>query len=174
MACPDELALDLWLAGALPPDEAAGIAAHARTCATCAAAEQRAHALGAELHSALALDVDELAYLQGVGLAARWRAGPAAAALPWAWIALAGVVGGYVAWSVAASMFGSVALLAAQVVLGTAPLYLAVARAFDLGQALLDVIRHPALGFSQPLLALLALALLLWPRQLVSQRRTHA
>jgi anti-sigma factor RsiW len=35
MACPDELTLDLWRAGALPPGEAAVVAAHARTCAAC-------------------------------------------------------------------------------------------------------------------------------------------
>src|SRR5216684_2646817 len=61
MACPDELTLDLWLADALPSDEAATVAAHVRTCATCAAAESAAHALDGELHAALALNTDELA-----------------------------------------------------------------------------------------------------------------
>ena len=37
MACPDELTLDLWLANALPSDEAALVATHVHTCATCAA-----------------------------------------------------------------------------------------------------------------------------------------
>ena len=38
MACPDELTLDLWLANALPADEAATVAGHVQTCATCTAA----------------------------------------------------------------------------------------------------------------------------------------
>jgi anti-sigma factor RsiW len=174
MACPDELTLDLWLAGALPPDESATVAAHARTCPTCTAAEQRARSLGARLHAALDLDPDERAYLRGLDLAARWRTASPLPALPWAWIALAGVVCGYVAWAIAAPMFGSVALLAVQVVLGTAPLYLAVGQAFGVGLTLLDLARHPALDLSQPLLALVALALLLWPRQSVSKRRTQS
>jgi anti-sigma factor RsiW len=173
MACPDELTLDLWLAGALPSDEGAAVAAHVRTCAACAAAEQAAHALETELHAALALDAEELAYLSGLGLASRWRTSPAAA-LSWGWIALAGVVGGYAAWLVAAPVFGSAVAAAAPVGLGTVPLHLAIGLVFGLGQALLDVIRHPALGLSQPLLALLALALLVWPRQVIPQRSTRA
>jgi anti-sigma factor RsiW len=172
MACPDELTLDLWLAGALPPDEAAAVAEHVRGCATCAAVGRSAQALGAELRAALALDADEHAFLSDLALASPWRASPAAAALPWGWLALAGVVGGYLAWLVAAPALGAAAATALQVVLGTAPLYLALGSAFDLGWGLLDLIRHPALGLSQPSLALLALALLLWPRRLVHQRST--
>jgi anti-sigma factor RsiW len=172
MACPDELTLDLWLAGALPSDEAAAVAAHVRTCAACAAAEQTAQALDTELQAALALDAEELAYLSGLELASPWRTSPAAAAPSWGWIVLAGVVGGYAAWLVAAPMSGSAVAAAGQVALGTAPLHLALGLVFSLGQALLGLIRHPALGLSQPLLALLALALLVWPRQLVPQRST--
>src|SRR5688572_7868907 len=171
MACPDELTLDLWRAGALPPGEAAGIAAHARTCAACAAVQRRADALGADLHASLDLDADERAYLRGLDLAARWRTAPSVTALPWAWIALAGVVSAYVAWAIAAPMFGSIAVLAVQIALGTAPLHLAVGQAFGVGLTLFDLARHPALDLSLPLLALVALALLLWPRQSVSQRR---
>ena len=174
MACPDELTLDLWLADALPADEAAGIAAHVRTCAACAAAQQAAHTLGAHLGAALSLDADELAYLSGVQLAAPWRTSSAATAPSWGWIALAFVVGGYAAWSAAASLFGPAAGVVAQVGLGTLPLALALDFLFSLGQALVDLARHPALGLSQPLLALFALALLAWPRQLISQRSTPA
>jgi hypothetical protein len=174
MACPDELTLDLWLAGALPSDEAAAVAAHVRTCAACAAAEQGAHALGAELQAALALDADELAHLSELKLASPWRTGPAAAATSWGWIALAGVVGAYAAWLLAAPTLGSAVAAATRVGLGAAPLYLALGSALGLGQALLDLTRHPALGLSQPLLALLALALLAWPRQPIPQRSTPA
>jgi anti-sigma factor RsiW len=174
MTCPDELTLDLWLADALPADEAARIAAHVRTCAACAAAQQAARTLGAELGAALALDADELAFLTGIQLAAPWRAAPAPTTPSWGWIALAFVVGGYAAWSAAASLFGPSAVAVAQVGLGTLPLHLALDFLFGLGQALVDLARHPALGLSQPLLALFALALLAWPRQLISQRSTHA
>jgi hypothetical protein len=172
MACPDELTLDLWLADALPSHEAAAVANHARTCVTCAAAEKAAHGLSAELHAALALDAEELAYLSGLEMASTWRTSPAAAALSWSWIALAGVVAGFAAWWVVAPMFASAVPAAAQVGLGTLLLHAALGLVFSLGEALLDLTRNPALGLSQPLLALLALALLVWPRHLIPQRST--
>jgi hypothetical protein len=174
MACPDELTLDLWLADALPSDEAMTVATHVHTCAACAAATQTAHALDAELHAALALDADELAYMSGLEFASSWRTSPGAAGVSWSWIALAGVVGGFVAWVVAAPLFGSAVAAAAQVGVGTVLLHTALGLAFSFGLALLDLIRNPALGLSQPLLALLALALLVWPRQLIPQRSTQS
>ena len=84
------------------------------------------------------------------------------------------MVAGFVAWLAAAPIFGSVAAAAAQVGLGTLLLNAALQLLFSLGQALLDLIRSPAVGLSQPLLALLAAALLFWPRQLIPQRSTHA
>jgi hypothetical protein len=174
MACPDELTLDLWLADALPFHEAAAIAAHVHTCATCAAVERAANALDAELDAALALDAEELAYLAGLELASTWRTSPAAALVSWVWIALAGVVGGFAAWSVAAPMLGSAVAAAALVGVGTVLLNAGFGLLFSLSLALLDMIRNPAFGLSQPVLALLALALLVWPRQLMPQRSTHA
>ncbi len=174
MACPDELTLDLWLADALPPDEAAAVATHVHACAACAAAVQTAGALETEFHAALALDADELAYLAGLELASPWRTSPAAAALSWGWIALVGVVGSYAAWLVAAPMLGSAVATAAPVGLGTVPLHLAVDLVFSLGQTLLDLIRHPALDLSRPLLALLALALMVWPRPWIPHRSTRS
>jgi anti-sigma factor RsiW len=173
MACPDELTLDLWLADVLPPDEAVAVASHVHTCATCATAQQASHALDAEFHAALALDADELAYVSGLELAETWRTRPAVG-LSWGWIALAGVVAGFAAWSVAAPMFGSAVAAAAQVGVGTVLLNAALVFVFSLGLALLDLVRNPALSLSQPLLALLALALLIWPRQLIPQRRKHS
>jgi len=172
MACPDELTLDLWRADALPSDEAAAIAAHVHTCATCKAAEQAAHVLDAELHTALALDAEELAYVRGLELVSTWRTSPAAAALSWGWIALAGAIGGFAAWLAAAPMFGSAVGTALQVGVGSVLLHTALELAFGLGQALFELIRNPALGLSQPLLALLALALLVWPRQLIPTHRS--
>lgn len=173
MACLDELTLDLWLAGALPTEEAASVATHVRTCAACTAAEQAARATETELQAALALNAEELAYLSNLDLASRWRTRPAAA-LSWIWIALAGAVGSYVAWLVAAPVFGPLAGTVTQLGLGTLPLTLPLGFAVSLGQGLLEVATHPALGLSQPLLALLAIALLFWPRQLIPQRSTHS
>ena len=96
MACPDELTLDLWLADALPAAEAASIAAHVDTCATCAAAIDAARALDGELHAALALDAEDLAYLARQELSSSWRTSSAQAPLG-AWIALLGVVAGFAA-----------------------------------------------------------------------------
>jgi hypothetical protein len=174
MACPDELTLDLWLADALPTAEAAAVAAHVRSCASCEAARLAAHELDRELHAALALDADELAHLSRLELAATWRTSRSTAGMPIGWIALAGVVCGFVAWSAAAPMFSSAIALAAQVGLVSVLLNAALGLVLGLGQALLEVIQHPALGLSQPLLALLALALLLWPRQLIPHRSTHS
>ena len=174
MACPDDLTLDLWLAGALPSPEAAAVANHVHTCATCASAERAAHVLGAELHAALVLDAEELAYLSSLELSSTWRTSPTAAARSWGWIALVGVVAGFAAWLVAAPTVGAAVGFAAQVGLGTVLLHTALGLAFSVGQELLDLIRNPALGLSQPLLALLALALLVWPRQLIPYRRTNS
>ncbi len=174
MACPDELTLDLWLADALPPDEAAAVAGHAHTCPSCTATQQTAYALGTELHAALALDAEEVAYVSGMELAASWRTSPATTGLSWGWIALVAVVGGFAAWLMAAPTFGTAVAAAVQVGVGTVLLHTLLEVAFSLGQALLDLIRNPALSLSQPLLALLALALLVWPRQLIPQRSTHS
>ena len=173
MRCPDELTLDLWQADALPSEEAAAIAEHVRTCVTCAAVVQGARALGGELRAALALDADEMAYLSRLELASPWRAGPVAAP-SWGWIALVGVVGGYLAWLVGGPTFGPLAAEAARIGLGTLPLHIAIGFLFDLGQLFADLARHPALGLSGPVLALCALALLLWPRQMTQQRSTPA
>ena len=172
MACPDELTLDLWLADALPSDEAAAVAAHVRTCAACAAAVHALHAFDSELHTALALDAEERAYLVGHELSRTWRTSPTTPTLSWGWIALVGVVAGFAAWFVAAPVFGTAVAAAIQVGLGTVLLSAVLSLVFSLGQVLFDLIRNPALGLSQPVLALLALALLVWPTQLIPQRST--
>ena len=171
MACPDELTLDLWLADALPSDAAATIAAHVPSCPTCLEATRALDGFGAELHTALALDAEELQYLSGLKLASTWRTAPAAPS--WAWIALLGVVTGFAAWFVAAPVIGPAVAVAVQVGAFTVLLNAALGLVVGFGQALLDVIRSPALGLAQPLLALLALALLFWPPHFIPQRSTH-
>jgi len=175
MACPDELSLDLWRAGALPAEEAAAVAAHTRGCQACQAAGAAAERLGVELAAALMLDAGERAYLSGLDLAAPWRAAPAApaaAAAAWGWIALAGTVAGYLAWSAASSALGPAAGEIALVGLGAAPLELALAPLVEGGWALLELSSQPALGLAEPLLALIAIALLAWPRAALTQRST--
>lgn len=173
MACPDELTLDLWLAEVLPPDEAAAIAAHVSGCAACSVARQALNGLSAELHAALALDADEQAYITGLGLAANWRK-RAQPTVAWGWIVLAGAVSAFAAWLVAAPALGGLVASAIQIGAGTVVLNVALGLLFSLGEALFEASRNPAVGLSQPLLALLALALLAWPRQLISNRSTHA
>jgi anti-sigma factor RsiW len=173
MACPDELTLDLWLAGALPADEAAAVGSHVQTCATCAAARQTVDAFGAELHAALELTAEELAYASGLELASSWRTSRAADSA-WGWIALASVIAGFAAWWMVAPLVGSLVAAALQVGAGTVLLNAAFGLALNVGQALLGLTRNPALWLTQPLLALLALALLAWPRHVISQRSTYA
>jgi hypothetical protein len=174
MACPDELTLDLWLADALPSDAAATIAAHVPSCPTCLEATRAIDGFGAELHTALALDAEELQYLSGLELASTWRTAPATAAPSWGWIALISVLAGFAAWYIAAPVIGPAVAVAVQVGAFTVLLNAALGLVFGFGQALLDVIRSPALGLAQPLLALLALALLFWPPHFIPRRSTHA
>jgi hypothetical protein len=174
MACPDELTLELWLAGVLPSDEATSIVSHVPSCATCSLAVSEIRGFSAELHGALALGAQELAYLTALELPAAWSTRSASADMSWSWIALASVVAGFVAWLIAAPMVGSAVAVAAQIGVGTVLLNAVFGLMFGIGQTLFDLIRNPALGLSQPLLALLALALLLWPRLLIPQRSTHS
>jgi anti-sigma factor RsiW len=174
MACPDELTLDLWLADALSSEEAAVVARHVDACAACSVATQQAHTLGDELHAALALDADELEYLADLHVARKWRTTFAPATPWWGWIAVVGVVAGFVAWLAVGTTFTQAFGFAIQVGVGSVLLNAALGFAFTIGQALLELIRNPMLGWSQPVLALFALALLVWPRQLIPQRSTHA
>jgi anti-sigma factor RsiW len=171
MPCPDELTLDLWLAGALPSDEAATVTQHVATCSTCSAARQAIQDLGSQLHASLALADEELAYLSNLQLASAWQASPSSASA-WGWIALIGVVAGFLAWLFVAPTAVAAIVLADQVGLSSVALHAVAVFVFDLGRTLLEIIASPALGFSQPLLALLALALLFWPRHLIPQRST--
>jgi hypothetical protein len=152
MTSPDEQTLDLWLADALSAEETAGV----------------------DLQAALALDGDELAYLADLQLAQTWRTASAASAPWWGWIAVIGVVAGFAAWVAVGPTFGSVFGLAIQVGVGSLLINAALGLAFTIGQVFLELIRNPLLGWSQPLLALCAVALLVWPRQLMLQRSTHA
>lgn len=117
------------------------------------------------LRAALDLDQDERAYLASLDLAAAWRTQPSMATdSRWGWIALTCVVAAFIGWTFAAEPFGDLLTLANQVGLSTLMLGAAFQLVLQSVISLIDVSTSPALGLSQPLLALLALALLLWPR----------
>jgi putative zinc finger protein len=165
MSCPDELTLDLWSGDALPPEEAAKVAEHVASCASCAEQLKRWQVVGARLQAALDLDQDERTYLASLNLADTWRTQSAnATEARWGWLALFAVVAAFIAWTVAAQPFGEVLATANQVGLGTVLLTSALELLLGVGQSLIDLSTYPALGLTQPLLALLALALLFWPR----------
>lgn len=165
MSCPDELTLDLWSGDALPPEEAATVSAHVASCATCAAQQERWQTASARLHVALDLDQDERAYLASLDLATTWRTGAANASdSPWGWVALFGVITAFIAWTVALQPFGELLATANQVGLTTVLVSNALGLVLSAGHSLIDLSTNPALGLSQPLLALIALALLFWPR----------
>jgi hypothetical protein len=165
MSCPDELALDLWSAKALPPEEAAAISAHVASCLTCTAQLDRSRAMNALLQAALGLDQDERTYLAGLDLAAAWRARSANASdSRWGWVTFLGLVAAFIAWNLAAPGLGQVLATADQVGVGVVLLTTTLGLLLGAAHSLIDVSTNPALGLSQPLLALVALALLFWPR----------
>ena len=122
-------------------------------------------AFEADLSAALDLDGEERDFLANLDLASTWRASAEPAAdSRWGWLALLGVVGAFAAWSLAAQPVGDVLGMANLVGLGTILLTTAVGWILAAGEALIEVSTSPALGFSLPLLALLGIALLFWPR----------
>jgi hypothetical protein len=165
MSCPDELTLNLWSGNALPAEEAASVSAHVASCATCGRQVEQWHATSSSLHAALDLDLDERAYLASLDLAATWRARPTRETdVRWGWLAFFGVVAAFIVWSVAAQPLGGLLATANQVGVGTVVLTNAIRLLLGAGQSLIEISTSPALGLSQPLLALLALVLLFWPR----------
>lgn len=165
MSCPDELTRDLWAANALPFDEASAVAEHVAGCAACSAQRAQWDATSASLTAALDLDQQENQFLTGLDLAATWRTSAASASdARWGWLALLGVVAVFFAWTLAAQPFGDVLGMANQVGLSSVLLTNGLGLLLALGQALIELSTNPALGFSQPLLAAMALTLLFWPR----------
>jgi hypothetical protein len=164
MPCPDELTFDLWCANALGSAEASAVAAHVSACATCSAQQQRWQVAGKRLRAALALDEGERAYLASLNLAGPWRTRSVGAHdASWGRLAVFGVVAAFVVWTVAGQPF-ELALAGANLVgLSTILLTNLLGLVLGLGQFIVDLSINPALGLSQPLLVLLALALLFWP-----------
>ena len=165
MSCPDELTLELWSADALPRDEAASVAAHVRTCSMCSARLTQWAATGASLSASLELDQDERAYLASLKLPAAWRklAEPAPDSR-WGWLALLVVVAAFFAWTLAGGPLGEVLNTANQVGLVTVLATNAVGLLLGIGEAVVEAAMQPRLSLSQPVLAVLALVLLFWPR----------
>jgi hypothetical protein len=164
MPCPDELTFDLWCADALGSAEASAVAEHVRACTTCSAQQERWQHAGKRLRAALPLDEGERAYLVSLNLAAPWRSRSVGArGASWGGLALFCVVAAFVAWTVAAQPF-ELALAGANLVgLSSILLTNLLGLVLALGQLIVDLSTNPALALSQPLLALLGLALLFWP-----------
>jgi hypothetical protein len=117
------------------------------------------------LRAALDLDQDERAYLANLDLASTWRT-RSAHAMDWhlGLLAVFGVLAAFVAWTLVAPLLDQVLGAASLVGLGTILLTTAVAALLGVGEAAIELSTSPALGLSQPLLVMLALALLLWSR----------
>jgi anti-sigma factor RsiW len=165
MSCPDDLTLDLWLAHALPSAEASAVAAHVAACPSCTVQQARWQADNLSLRSALELDHDERAYLANLDLATTWRAQAAPSTdARWGWLALLGIITAFIAWTIAAQPFGELLGTANLFGLGTVLLTNAVTLLLGVATSLIDVSTNPALGLAQPLLAVLALTVLFWPR----------
>jgi hypothetical protein len=126
----------------------------------------------ADLRSALALDAAEHAFLDTLDLAGRWRQASQAAPMPGylTWLPAAALVTAIVAWffitpvtaQVAAGALGLAAAVLVRVALDVI---------WSTGQSLATLATSPLLSFSLPALALLGLALLVWPPFLKGQPR---
>ena len=162
MPCPDRLRLDLWLADALPAAEAAGLADHLADCPTCQASILASRGIDRVLGAALALDAAELAYLESLNLARRWRAVPPA--VWWYWLIFLGALASFTIWSVAGPVARSVLELVTRTGLGVVLARGLIESLVRLGEAVFMLAVSPMLGYSLPLLALLGLILLAWPR----------
>lgn len=117
------------------------------------------------LRAALDLDPEERAYLASLDLAAAWRTRPNNAPdSAWGWLALIGLVAAFIGWTVAAQPFGDVLAIANYFGLSTVVLTASARLLLDAAMEVFQISTSPALALSQPLLAVLALALLFWPR----------
>jgi hypothetical protein len=165
MHCPDELTLELWAGDALPQHEAEAVSAHVASCATCVALHEYRRAAETRLQAALELNPEERDYLAGLDLGSAWRTqGNPLADTRWGWLALLAVCAAFAVWTFAAQPFGELLDLANQVGLGTVLLTSGIGLLLRAIQTFVDVSTAPALSLMQPLLLLVALALLLWPR----------
>ena len=163
MSCPDRLTLDLWLADALPAAEAARLADHLADCPTCESSVLATRGMDRALGAALALDAGELAYLDGLDLARRWRTA-ASPSLWWYWLVFLGALASFAIWSVAGPVTRPVLELVTRTGLGVVLARALIESLVRLGEAVFMLAVSPMLGYSLPLLALLGLVLLAWPR----------
>ncbi len=119
------------------------------------------------LRAALDLDQDERAYLAGLDLAGTWRRRPlptTAMDARGGWLALIAVVTAFITWSLAGPSVADVLAVANVVGLTTFVVTNLIEILVGLIQTFVEFAATPSLGLSQPLLALLALVLLFWPR----------
>ena len=163
MPCPDDLTLDLWLADALPAAESARLTTHLTDCPSCQAAVEASRRADQALSAALALDAEELAYLEGLNLARQWRTAPQPAAW-WHWLLFLGTLVSFAAWSVAGPLARPALDLMVRTGLGVVLARGLLETLARLVEAVLVLAASPLLVYSLPLLAILGLILLAWPR----------
>lgn len=163
MPCPDELALALWLAEALPAAEAAGLLEHLAHCPTCEASVLAIRSADQALSAALALDANELAYLECLNLVGPWRAAARPTAW-WYWLVFLGSLASFAIWSMAGPLARPALDLVTRTSLGVVLARGLLETLARLVEAVRVLAASPLLGYSLPLLAVLGLILLAWPR----------
>jgi hypothetical protein len=121
-------------------------------------------AFEADLRSALALNADERALLGSLALATSWQR----AATPWGkrmgWLSLTLVLAAAAAWVLVGPLVATLLEPIARLGVGAMLLRFALTVAWAAGESVLTLAANPALSLSLPILAVIGLALLAWPR----------
>jgi len=117
------------------------------------------------LRDALDLDQEERNYLASLNLASPWRQQSATVTdARWGWLALIGVVTAFITWSLAGPIVSADFDFANRIGLSTFVVTNVVEWLGRIGETFIGVATAPGLTLSQPLLAVVALAVLFWPR----------
>jgi hypothetical protein len=127
-------------------------------------------AFEADLRTALALTTDEHAYLAGLDLAAAWRTAPADLARRVTWLSATFIAAVSGTWLLTLPLLGSFLELPNRFGASIVLLRLLLNVLWTGVETLLVLAASPALGLALPILALLGLAVLAWPRPLISSR----
>jgi hypothetical protein len=121
-------------------------------------------AFEADLRSALALDADELALMGSLALSTAWQR----AATPWGkrvgWLSLTLVLAAAAAWVLVGPLVATLLEPIARLGVGAMLLRFALTVAWAATDSVLTLAANPALSLSLPILAVIGLALLAWPR----------
>jgi hypothetical protein len=121
-------------------------------------------AFDADLRSALALDPDETALMASLALSTSWQR----AATPWGkrvgWLGLTLVLAAAAAWVLVGPLVATLLEPIARLGIGAMLLRFALTVAWAAGESVLALAANPNLSLLLPILAVIGLALLAWPR----------